>query len=217
MAAEDIWQVRGQRFLSGIFGVEKAGETVSEHDSKLCLRLMFNLRPSNAAQELIHGDLDQLPTSARWSSLQLEEYQILFMSSSDRQCFFCLFSMSPDWAGSMALMGDWPRDWFAYVPAGIQGDTVKLAVRGVPPWAGSVPWGFSNMLTRTCSAGPSAPRARPLSGSSSGLSHRARAASTLTGLGRCDVTDHCLRTAALPCARASRCTSTISTSTKSLT
>ena len=68
VAAEDIWQVRGQRLLSGMFGVEKASKTISERDSRLRLRLIFNLRPSNAAQEMIHGDLDQLPTSAQWSS-----------------------------------------------------------------------------------------------------------------------------------------------------
>ena len=128
----EVWKHRQRYVESGIFGVEKPGEVVSIDDGRVKLRLIFSLRPSNALQRMIFGDLDQLPTSAQWSAMQLEEFQILLMSSSDRQCFFYIFSLDECWAKAMTLKGRWPREWFAHVPAHIQGTKVRLAVRGVP-------------------------------------------------------------------------------------
>jgi hypothetical protein len=64
--------------------------------------------------------------------MQLEEFQILLMSSSDRQCFFYIFSLDECWAKAMTLKGRWPREWFAHALAHIRGTHVRLAVKGVP-------------------------------------------------------------------------------------
>ena len=80
-----VWTHRGTKLRSGLFGVEKRGEQISDADSRSKLRFICNLKPSNAVQRMIDGDLAQLPCSTQWNGLQLEHYEVLLMSSSDRQ------------------------------------------------------------------------------------------------------------------------------------
>ena len=85
-----VWEHAGTLVLSGFFGVEKRGETVSEAEGRPKLRLICNLKPSNACQCMVGGNLELLPCSTQWNSIQLEEYETLLLSSSDRQCFLYL-------------------------------------------------------------------------------------------------------------------------------
>ena len=109
---QHIWRVRGVPVTDGHFGVEKRGETVGPRDSRIRQRLIINMVPSNMIQHAIPGDLGALPTTAQWNSFQLEQLEVLLLSSSDRRCFFYLFRMEPCWRGAMTLAGRYPMGWF---------------------------------------------------------------------------------------------------------
>ena len=70
---------------------------MSAEDERTKLRLICNLKPSNACQRMIAGDLELLPCTTQWNGVQLEEYEMVLLSSSDRQCFFYIFSMPRAW------------------------------------------------------------------------------------------------------------------------
>ena len=81
---------------------------------------------------MIDGDLAQLPCSTQWNGLQLEHYEVLLMSSSDRQCFFYIFEMERSWQGALALDGLWRRKLFPHVPSQVRGPRVRAALRALP-------------------------------------------------------------------------------------
>ena len=60
-----IWERQGSLLLSGLFGAEKRGEVVSAEDERTKLRLICNLKPSNACQRMIAGDLELLPCATQ--------------------------------------------------------------------------------------------------------------------------------------------------------
>ena len=64
--------------------------------------------------------------------MQLEEYEMLLLSSSDRQCFFYVFPKPSVWRAGMALCGSWPRELFPSAPAEITTDLVRVAIRALP-------------------------------------------------------------------------------------
>ena len=105
---------------------------MSAEDERTKLRLICNLKPSNACQRMIAGDLELLPCTTQWNGVQLEEYEMLLLSSSDRQCFFYVFSMPRVWRGGMALRGSWPRELFPSGLAEITTDSVSVAIRALP-------------------------------------------------------------------------------------
>ena len=147
-----VWTHRGTKLRSGLFGVEKRGEQISDADSRSKLRLICNLKPSNAVQRMIDGDLAQLPCSTQWNGLQLEHYEVLLMSSSDRQCFFYIFEMERSWQGALALDGLWKRELFPHVPSEVRGPRVRAALRALPMgWLSAVgvsPHAHRNLLRR---------------------------------------------------------------------
>ena len=93
----DIWTCRGVPVTNGLFSLEKRGETVGPDDDRVRQRLIIYMVPSNKIQHAIPGDLEALPTTAQWNSLQLEHLEVMLLSSSDRKCFFYLFRMEPCW------------------------------------------------------------------------------------------------------------------------
>ena len=127
-----VWTHRGTKLRSGLFGVEKRGEQISDADSRSKVRLICNLKPSNAVQRMIDGDLAQLPCSTQWNGLQLEHYEVLLLSSSDRQCFFYIFEMECSWQGALALDGLWRRELFSHVPSQVRGSRIRVALRALP-------------------------------------------------------------------------------------
>ena len=127
----DIWTCRGVPVTNGLFGVEKRGETVGPNDCRVRQRLIINMVPSNKIQHAIPGDLEALPTTAQWNSLQLEQLEVMLLSSSDRKCFFYLFRMEPCWRGGMTLAGKYPWSWFGGGGSS-SGGTTHVAITAVP-------------------------------------------------------------------------------------
>ena len=109
IAEEEVWHHRGRPVLAGIFGVEKKGEQVSPTDSRPRLRLIINMVPSNSLQRVIPGDIATLPTTGQWNQIHLLQHEVMLMSSSDRKCFFYLFSLPSIWKRAMTLEGHFPR------------------------------------------------------------------------------------------------------------
>ena len=63
--------------MNGAFGVPKLEEGQPNFDPlRVALRLIINLRPSNALQEMIVADMDGLPLFSQWTLRKLQEHEV---------------------------------------------------------------------------------------------------------------------------------------------
>ena len=93
MPLREVYHLRGEPVLNGLFGVSK-----EEFDGPWEVqRLIMNLVPVNKLCRNLGGDISTLPTWAGMSSYVLEEGKMLLMSSEDIRCFFYLFSVPQQW------------------------------------------------------------------------------------------------------------------------
>eukprot|EP00438_Fugacium_kawagutii_P006407 Skav224260 [mRNA] locus=scaffold2636:134039:145536:- [translate_table: standard] len=97
---EDILRFRGQEVLNGLFGVEKSKKL---SDQRPVLRLIMNLIPSNSVHRIIHGRVGQLPHITKWTSIVLEDQEILQVCQSDMASAFYLFSLPPSWSNQLVF------------------------------------------------------------------------------------------------------------------
>eukprot|EP00438_Fugacium_kawagutii_P013231 Skav201217 [mRNA] locus=scaffold651:401343:403862:- [translate_table: standard] len=93
--AEDVARYRGERVLSGMFGVQKSGRT---QEGEPILRLIMNLIPANATLRPITGRTSRLPSICTWGNIVVESGEVLTVCQSDMQAAFYLFSLPPSWS-----------------------------------------------------------------------------------------------------------------------
>ena len=108
----EVWTHEGREALAGLFGVEKKGETLSAEDPRPKLRLIINLVPSNTLQQVMPGDIAQLPATGQWNSVHFLQHKVMLFSSSDWKCFSYIFRLPRVWRGAMALEGRYPRSFY---------------------------------------------------------------------------------------------------------
>ena len=82
-------------FLSGLFGVAKAGRF--DEEGNQILRVIMNLKPVNRIMRTLVGDVGELPMAPVWCQLQLSPHEEMRFSQGDMQAAFYLFLMPPMW------------------------------------------------------------------------------------------------------------------------
>ena len=95
----ELYQVKGQPLLNGLFGVSKH----EYHQGFEVRRLIMNLIPLNNICKGLAGDVSTLPSWANMSSLHLMPHQDLVVSSEDVRCFFYIFRVPPEWHRFLAF------------------------------------------------------------------------------------------------------------------
>ena len=89
---------RGEALLNGAFGVPKLEEGQATFDPlRVVLRLIINLRPSNALQNMIVGDMDGLPLFSQWCLCELQEHEMYLYSAEDQRGAFYLYKLAAAW------------------------------------------------------------------------------------------------------------------------
>ena len=128
-------------FLSGIFGVPKAGRFDSA--GRQILRVVMNLKPVNRILRTILGDIGDLPMAPVWAQLFLGGEEELVMSQSDMASAFYLFAMPSCWKPLFGFSSIFPAH-----AVGLEGDEPMVPVCKVLPmgWASSV--GVMQMVSR---------------------------------------------------------------------
>eukprot|EP00435_Cladocopium_sp_Y103_P037033 s3214_g9.t1 len=130
---DDVYRVKGQKLLNGLFGVSK-----HEHVAGVeVMRVIMNLVPANAVCRGIEGDVSTLPAWAGMTPLHLQPHEDLLISSEDVRAFFYIFKIPQSWQPFMAfnrplppdLCGERPGNWYpcsAVLPMGFK-NSVALA------------------------------------------------------------------------------------------
>ena len=85
--------IEGKPVLNGAFGVVKAGKTTES--GKEVLRMIFDLRASNAILDQIDGDVKKLVGAAGFLKLTIQEGSSLLVSGEDLTAAFYLFRLPP--------------------------------------------------------------------------------------------------------------------------
>ena len=86
---------RGQRILSGLFGVRKPS---SLPDGRPILRLIMNLVPSNSIFRTLGGSVSSLPSITSWMSLVVGNNERVECWQSDMVSAFYLFRLPCQWS-----------------------------------------------------------------------------------------------------------------------
>ena len=100
----EIFRVRGELLLNGLFGVEK-GE---DHDGVPVYRLIMNLVPLNDFCLNLAADIGGLPHWLGMNPFSLEPVEGLLVSSEDVRCFFYTLGLPSNWKPFLALTGWYP-------------------------------------------------------------------------------------------------------------
>ena len=101
---EEIFRVRGELLLNGIFAVEKKG--VPAPGETRITRLIMNCVPSNSIQRLMEGDLPTLSSSSQWTAAYLHPSQVLLWSGDDQRGAFYAWRLPKAWRRFLAFR--WP-------------------------------------------------------------------------------------------------------------
>ena len=96
----EIFHVRDQPLLNGLFGVTKDDWTA---DGTEIYRLIMNLVPLNALCMPMTGDVNTLPSWSGMSPYFLQPSQFLLVSSEDVKCFFYTMSVPKAWIKYLAF------------------------------------------------------------------------------------------------------------------
>ena len=95
--------------LNGMFGVEKAGKELP--DGRSCQRLIMDLRGSNAVLQVLAGDISTLSGASAFTTISLEENQLITISGDDLVSSFYLFQLPLEWAPLLTF--EKPISWKA--------------------------------------------------------------------------------------------------------
>ena len=125
MPLGEVYHLRGQPVLNGLFGVSKD----EFQGSWEVFRLIMNLVPVNKLCRNLGGDVSTLPTWAGMSSYLLGPGQVLLMSSEDIRCFFYLFSVPDAWKRFLGFNKEVPGN---LVPVRWQGQRCVLVSKVLP-------------------------------------------------------------------------------------
>eukprot|EP00435_Cladocopium_sp_Y103_P046554 s680_g13.t1 len=92
---EEVITVGDQKIFNGLFGVEKQGRDLA--DGRKAQRLIMDLRATNAILRVIGGDIKTLGGAAGFTTVSLQENQLITISGDDLVASFYLFKMPPSW------------------------------------------------------------------------------------------------------------------------
>ena len=129
--------------LGGLMGVAKAGDdrnTGPQH-------LIMNIRVSNWAQNIIAGDMPQLPTSGQWRYLILKEEETLIWSGEDLKCCFHVFEIPKPWRRWVAFAKLVSRNCFVPGSSGQVYLCSKVVPMGWVSATGVIQHGHHRLLT----------------------------------------------------------------------
>ena len=128
-------------YLSGMFGVPKAGKFTESGDP--LLRVIMNLKPINRALGIIKGDIGELPSATTWSQLVLDDDETIHISQADMSSAFYLFRLPRCWIKFLAFNNKFPGH-----EIGASGSEIFVPACKVLPmgWSSSV--GLMQMASR---------------------------------------------------------------------
>lgn len=95
----EVFHVRGEPLLNGLFGVEK-GE---DHEGVPVYRLIMNLVPLNGLCLELAADISGLPHWMGMNPFSLQPSEGLLVSSEDVRCFFYTLALPPVWFPYLAF------------------------------------------------------------------------------------------------------------------
>ena len=95
MPSDETFGDESGRCLNGMFGVVKPGKTTPS--GKPVLRVIMNLIPANRLFQVIHGDIQLLPSGSAWIPLVVSEHEELRVSQGDMSAAFYLYSIPTEW------------------------------------------------------------------------------------------------------------------------
>ena len=101
MELDKVYTDQDGPFLSGLFGVPKAGR--SNEAGELLLRVIMNLKPINRAMNIVAGDIGELPSATAWMQLQVNSGEHINISQSDMSNAFYLFRLPSSWQRYMCF------------------------------------------------------------------------------------------------------------------
>ena len=99
--ADSVFRDNRGAYLSGLFGVIKAGKFTAS--GKPVLRVIMNLIPINGLFEIIRGDIANLPHASSWIPLCVCDGEEIVMSQADMSSAFYLFRLPPQWRPYMCF------------------------------------------------------------------------------------------------------------------
>ena len=138
---KNVHQDSGGPFLSGMFGVPKAGRFSARGEP--LLRVIMNLKPINRAMGIIQGDIGEFPAATTWGQLVLEEDETIEVSQADMSSAFYLFKLPPQWTKYLCFNARFTGDAVG-LPAS---ETFVPACKVLPMgWSSSV--GLMQMASR---------------------------------------------------------------------
>jgi hypothetical protein len=114
LPAEDVFRFRGQRVLSGIFGVAKP---TLLPDKRPHLRVIMNLIPANAVMTQLSGMVSELPGVTQYLSMVLSDNEQGQFCQSDMTSAFYLFRLPPAWRRFLAFNFEVTGDLIQQDPA----------------------------------------------------------------------------------------------------
>lgn len=123
---DEVFTVRGEKLLNGLFGVSKDDWT-PEGDE--IFRIIMNLVPLNSLCRPMSGDVDTLPAWGGMSPFFLQPTEQLLISSEDVKCFFYTMKVPDCWVRFLAFNKPVPDE---VLPQHLRGSTVYLASRVLP-------------------------------------------------------------------------------------
>ena len=126
----DTAEANGRKVLGGLMGVAKAGNDRNTGPQ----RLIMNIKVSNWAQNVIAGDMLQLPTSGQWRCLVLEDGELWFGPEKISNAVSTCSKFQKRGANGWPLQPPWPVVVFILAALGKSTSARKLSPRGgFPP------------------------------------------------------------------------------------
>ena len=138
---ESIFRDEQGPFLSGLFGVAKAGRF--DDEGRQILRVIMNLKPVNRILRTLAGDIGELPMAPTWCQLKLCANEEMVFSQGDMQSAFYLFLMPPQWRPLFGFNSRFPCQALNRPGSGYLVPTCRVLPMG---WASSV--GVMQMISR---------------------------------------------------------------------
>ena len=121
----EVYHLRGQPVLNGLFGVSKDEFSGSWE----VFRLIMNLVPVNKLCRNLGGDVSTLPNWSGMTAYVMDGNHVTLMSSEDIRCFFYLFQVPKAWRRFLGFNKLVPGD---QVPGVFKGKQCVLVSRVLP-------------------------------------------------------------------------------------
>ena len=129
----EVLTIDGVEVTNGLFAVEKVGRDLP--DGRTAQRLIMDLRATNAVLKIIGGDIRTLTGACSFSSVVLDDGNMISISGDDLVSSFYLFRMPDEWLPYLTFEKEISWKALGYDRAG----STKLA-------ASVLPMGFSSSV-----------------------------------------------------------------------